>query len=332
LTKNTRKVLNVKENYRGALLTLSLALLAYFVAPLTQSVNSIVFGLFLGILAGNLLKIPASFSAGIGFSGSKLLELSIVFLAFSINYSHIKELGASSFIVIVLLVLFVLLITVLLSKKMNCPGSTGYLIGFGTTICGSSAIAALSPSISKGKEDVGIAMAVVNLFGVLGMVTMPLVLEWFSANSVQSGMLLGGTLHSVGNVAGAGYAMSKEVGELALTVKLARVSLLSPALIFFNILVNKDAMKNWYDYFKLPWYLWLFVLITLSTSFFEYSLPFIKTMSFMGDIALTTAMVAIGLKVSVRLLYISGKRGLVFGALIFAVQILVLLALMQIPL
>jgi uncharacterized integral membrane protein (TIGR00698 family) len=324
-------VLNVRENYSGVLLTLVLGGIAYFVAPFTQSVNSIVLGLLIGILVGNFVKIPNAFSNGISFSGSKLLELSIIFLAFSINYGHIKELGASSFIIIAILVISVLFLTVLLSKKMKCPGSTGYLIGFGTTICGSSAIAALSPSVSKGKEDVGMAMAVVNLFGVLGMIVMPFVLEWLSVGSVKSGMLLGGTLHSVGNVAGAGYAMSKEVGELALTVKLARVSLLSPALIVFNIMVNKDAMKNWKDYFKLPWYLWLFVLITISTSFIQYSTSFLKGMSFLGDIALTAAMVAIGLKVSVKLLYLSGKKGIIFGALIFAVQIILLLILMQLP-
>jgi uncharacterized membrane protein YadS len=106
---------------------------------------------------------------------------------------------------------------------------------------------------------------------------------------------------------------------------------LSPALIFFNIMVNRDAMKKWQDYFKLPWYLWLFVLITISTSIINYSQPFIKTMSFFGDLALTTAMVAIGLKVSIKLLYVSGKRGLIFGLLIFTVQILILLLLMQLP-
>jgi uncharacterized membrane protein YadS len=91
-------VLQVKENYKGLLLTLVLGVIAYLVAPFTQSVNSIVIGLFLGILAGNLVRIPQSFSGGISFSGSKLLEFSIIFLAFSINYGHIKELGASSFI------------------------------------------------------------------------------------------------------------------------------------------------------------------------------------------------------------------------------------------
>jgi uncharacterized integral membrane protein (TIGR00698 family) len=321
-----------RENYQGLILTVVIGAVAYFLAPFTQSVNSIVLGLFLGILAGNFFKLPVSFSSGISFSGSKLLELSIVFLAFSINYGHIKELGIASFAVILVLVIIILLVTVLLSKKLNCPGSTGHLIGFGTAICGSSAIAALSPSLSKNKEDVGMAMAVVNLFGVLGMITMPFILEWWSATPIQSGMMLGGTLHSVGNVAGAGYAMNKEIGELALTVKLARVSLLSPALIFFNILVNRSAMKNWQDYFKLPWYLWLFVIITISTSMVDYAPAFLKSMSFLGDLALTTAMVAIGLKVSVKLLFLSGKKGLVFGLLIFVAQILVLLGLMQLPL
>jgi hypothetical protein len=60
------------------------------------------------------------------------------------------------------------------------------------------------------------------------------------------------TLHSVGNVAGAGYAVSNEVGLASITIKLARVALLSPALIFFNYLVNRHQAKHWREHFNLP--------------------------------------------------------------------------------
>jgi uncharacterized integral membrane protein (TIGR00698 family) len=322
-------VIKIQENYKGILLTFSLGLLAYFVAPFTSAINSVVLGLFLGILVGNLIQMPASFSSGIQFSSSKLLELSVVFLAFSINYVHIKELGSKSFVLIIIMVLVLLLTSVFLSKKLKCPGTTGFLVGFGTTICGSSAIAALSPSITKNKEDVGVAMAVVNLFGVIGMILMPFILEWLHVSNIKSGILLGGTLHSVGNVAGAGYTMDKEVGEIALTVKLARVSLLSPALILYTILLNRGTNKNWKEYLKLPWYLWLFIAITISTSLIDYSKSFLDGMSFTGNIILTTAMVGIGLKVSMKLLYNSGKSGLIFGFIIFAIQILVVSLLMN---
>lgn len=319
----------LQKEYRGILLATAIGLIGYFTsAYLPFSFNSILLALLIGIVVGNVLKIPETFQSGISFTSSKLLEFSILFLAFSINYTHIADLGALSFSIIAVMVLIMLIITYYLAIKIKCPGSTGWLIGFGTVICGSSAIAALAPGITKNKEDVGIAMAVVNLFGSIGMVVMPFVLMKMDLNTTQMGLLLGGTLHSVGNVAGSGYTISNEVGEAAITFKLARVALLSPALIFFNFLVNKNKVKNWKEHFSLPWYLWSFIGITVLSSLVSFPSVFLDIMETTGKIILTIAMAAIGLKVSFRKLYQSGQKGIVFGLMIFAVQILLVTVLM----
>ncbi len=319
----------LNKEFRGILLALAIGIPSFFLASYTPSwLNSILLALLIGILIGNIFKIPQNFQSGIGFTSGKLLELSILFLAFSINYTHIAASGISSFAVIGLMVLSMLLLTFYLSQKANCPGATGWLVGFGTTICGSSAIAALSPSLKKNEDDVAISMAVVNLFGSIGMIALPFVFQYIQLNTNQMGLILGGTLHSVGNVAGAGYGMSKEIGDAAITIKLARVALLSPALIFFNYLVNKDEVNNWKDHFKLPWYLWSFIAITILSSFVQFPKSFLDTMEIGGKIMLTIAMAAIGLKVSFQKLFSSGKKGITFGLLLFTLQILIVAGLM----
>jgi uncharacterized integral membrane protein (TIGR00698 family) len=320
---------NYLREYKGIALSVAIGVLAFFISDvLPSTLNSILLALLLGMFVGNSIKLPQTFQAGIGLTSSKLLEFSILFLAFSINYAHIAEIGATSFSIVVVLVLLMLLITYYLSNKFKCPGSTGWLIGFGTSICGSSAIAALAPGVSKNKEDVGIAMAVVNLFGSIGMILMPMALLEYNLSANHMGLLLGGTLHSVGNVAGSAYSISNEVGEVAITVKLARVALLSPALIFFNVLVNRNTAKRWTDYFILPWYLWSFIGITVLSSFVHFPLGFLKTMESSGKLILTISMAAIGLRVSFKELFQSGKKGLMFGLIIFLVQISLLLLLL----
>lgn len=318
-------MIQITKNYKGVLLATLIGLLAYYIPVIIPSaLNSILMALLLGMLVGNTLKIGDEFQLGIGFTSSKLLEFSILFLAFSINYAHIAALGVTSFSVIAITIVIMLLLIYYLAIKLKCPGSTGWLIGFGTAICGSSAIAALSPSVAKNKEDIGIAMAVVNLFGSIGMIIIPLVLVLFSLDTTKMGLLIGGSLHSVGNVVGAGYGISNQVGEAAITIKLARVALLSPALIFFNILVNKQEVKSWHQYLKLPWYLWAFIAITILTSMITLPTAFINIMDTLGKVVLTIAMAAIGLKVSFKKLILSGRQGLYFGLIIFIVQILVL--------
>jgi len=318
-----------QQEYRGVILAAAIGLVAYFASAwLPFSLNSILAALLLGILIGNTISLPENFQSGISFTGGKLLELSILFLAFSINYNHIADLGAASFAIIAIMVIAMLLITYFLAIKVNCPGTTGWLVGFGTTICGSSAIAALAPGITKNKDDVGIAMAVVNLFGSLGMIVMPFVMMKLNLNETQMGLLLGGSLHSVGNVAGSGYAISNAVGEAAITIKLARVAMLSPALIFFNFLVNRNNVKNWKEHFSLPWYLWSFIGITVISSVVQMPADFLDVMEVAGKIVLTIAMAAIGLKVSFKKLYQSGQKGLGFGLIVFAVQVAIIALLM----
>lgn len=307
----------------------AIGLLGYFISSfLPSSFNSILMALLLGMIVGNFIKIPGDFQSGIGFTSSKLLELSILFLAFSINYKHIAALGIMSFSAILIMVVLMLILTYYLAIKVKCPGSTGWLVGFGTTICGSSAIAALSPGISKNKDDVGISMAVVNLLGSLGMILMPIILSRLNLSTQQMGLLIGGTLHSVGNVVGAGYTISNEVGEGAITIKLARVALLSPALIFFNYLVNRHQAAHWKEHFSLPWYLWSFIGITILTSIINFPVSFINVMEIAGKMVLTIAMAAIGLKVSFRTIYQSGQKGLLFGLLAFVAQILIIVSLL----
>jgi uncharacterized integral membrane protein (TIGR00698 family) len=313
------------QEYKGIVVSALIGVFALIIGAYTpSSLNSVILALFFGILVGNLIKLPADVASGVTFTSGKLLELSIIFLAFSINYTHIAALGVGSFAIVAVVLFTIVILSFFLARKFKCPGSTGWLVGFGTAICGSSAIAALSPSITKEKEDVAIAMAVVNLFGTIGMIVLPLLLVEFGLDTAQTGLLIGGSLHSVGNVAGAGYAMSPEVGEAALTIKLARVALLTPGLILFNYLVNRETVSSWKEHFRLPWYLIGFILITVFVSFVDIPTPALKGMDTIGKVVLTIAMAAIGMKVSFVKLIQSGKKGLSFGLIIFLIQLVLI--------
>src|SRR5690606_27244339 len=49
----------------------------------------------------------------------------------------------------------------------------------------------------------------------------------------SASIFLGGTIHDVAQVAGAGFTMSPEIGEGAILVKLMRVALLVPAVLLY---------------------------------------------------------------------------------------------------
>ena len=319
------------EMYKGIVFSVLLGLAAVFLEKFTPpAFNGILIALLLGILLGNTLKLPENLASGIQYTSSKMLELSILFLAVGINYADVAALGVQPFLGVAAVVFTILFLSFFLAKRFNCPGNTGILVGFGTAICGSSAIAALAPSLQKqNKEDVAIAMAVINLLGTMGMLVLPwalLQVDWPSQDVAASAMgyLVGGSLHSVGNVAGAGFAIGKSAGDIAITVKLARVALLTPGLIFMTYLTQRHSQGSWKRYFQLPWYLIGFILVTLLVSVIDIPKPALKEVEYIGKVILTIAMAAIGLKVSVKKLLQAGSRGLRFGVVVFLLQIALL--------
>ncbi len=319
------------EMYKGIVFSVLLGLAAVFLEKFTPpAFNGILIALLLGILLGNTVKLPENLASGIQYTSSKMLELSILFLAVGINYADVAALGVQPFLGVAAVVFTVLFLSFFLAKRFNCPGNTGILVGFGTAICGSSAIAALAPSLQKqNKEDVAIAMAVINLLGTLGMLVLPwalLQVDWPSQDVAASAMgyLVGGSLHSVGNVAGAGFAIGKSAGDIAITVKLARVALLTPGLIFMTYFTQRHSQGSWKRYFQLPWYLIGFILVTLLVSVIDIPKPALKEVEYIGKVILTIAMAAIGLKVSVKKLLQAGSRGLRFGVVMFLLQIALL--------
>jgi uncharacterized integral membrane protein (TIGR00698 family) len=311
----------LQGKHKGVLVAISIGLLAFVLSLYVSGLNALITALVAGILFGNVLKLPSDWLKGISKIAGKFLEFSLLFLAFDISFGTVSNLGWVSFLYLIAALGLILYLSVFLAKKLNCQGSTGWLIGFGTAICGSSAIAALSPAVTENKEDIGISMAVVNLLGAMGMLVFPWMLGYFNATNEQAGIIIGGTLHSVGNVAGAAYGMNNETGAYAIMIKMARVAMLSPALIYMRFLITRSAGQAWYKYFSLPWYLYVFIGISVVHSFFPLPGEIQEYIQFSGKLILTLAMAGIGFAISFTTLYQSGRKGLVFGLIVFALQI-----------
>jgi uncharacterized integral membrane protein (TIGR00698 family) len=310
-------------HFPGILLAALIGLVAMLLAAAFSFLNAVMLALFIGVLFSNLYKLPGSFTPGLKITGSRLLEFSILFLAFGINYNHFLDLGIARFISVFGMILLILLLTIYLAKRFQCPNASGWLIGFGTAICGSSAIAALAPSVSKNQEDTGLAMAVVNLYGALGMLMMPWLFQFIPLSHQDAGYIIGASLHSVANVAGAAFSLDQAVGETALTIKLARVAMLSPGLIFMNWLLRRKESGN-KGLWQLPWYMYGFILITLLVSFLEIPASMLKVAEFLGKLSLTIALAAVGMGIHLKSILSAGKRGMGFGLVIFIFQLIII--------
>lgn len=317
--------INIKEIVPGVSVTVAVAAVGVLISPYIPGLNEVLIALILGMILGNTTRWSSKFKEGINFSGSRVLETSIVLLAAGMSVDEIGSLGWQTILILIVMVVVMLFATVYLSKRMNCPRSGGLLTGFGTIICGSSAIAAVAPSVAKDKHDIGIALAVVSLIGAIFMFVWPFIGQMMSISVQQMALITGGTLHSVGNVAGAGYAISDDVGEMAVTIKMLRVAMLAPAVLLFNLLTSYSKPKSFLEFFKLPIYLWAFIGMTLLVAFVDLPSSILTGVETLAKWLLAVAMAAIGFKTSFKTLYQSGKKVLMFGFVIYFIQVVIIL-------
>lgn len=84
----------------------------------------------------------------------------------------------------------------------------------------------------KGKQaDIAFVVVAVNALATIGMVVFPPLCTLLGFDDKATGVMLGGTIHDVAQVVGAGYGASEAVGNTAVIVKLFRVFLLLPCVL-----------------------------------------------------------------------------------------------------
>jgi uncharacterized integral membrane protein (TIGR00698 family) len=316
----------IQVSWKGLFLALFMTVLAFGIQAYVIDLNVILLGFLIGIVAGNMIQHPG-FTSGLKFTSGTVLETAIVLLAFQINLLEILEVGISALLIVLVSMSLLLFLTLQLVKRLKYTGSTGYLVGFGTAICGSAAIASLGPLISKDKTEIGIAMATVNILGAVGIFLVPWLGELIFSDDMQTALLLGGSLHAMGHVAGSASLLGGSAGSFAVLVKLVRIALLTPALLIFSKAIASDQETKSKPSKKLPSYLILFIILVVVNSFVELPIYFLEMTASFSTILLAAAMFAIGFGIQLKVLIQEGTKAFVFGLILFALFLLMLIGL-----
>src|SRR5262249_59064837 len=113
-------------------------------------------------------------------------------------------------------------------------GGCGGLVGVGGGVGGARAPLATSgvvPDYPGKRADIAFVVVAVNARATLAMLISPPLCIVLGFDAQTTGVMLGGTIHDVAQVVGAGYAVSGAVGNNAVIVKLFRVFLLLPMVL-----------------------------------------------------------------------------------------------------
>ena len=72
----------------------------------------------------------------------------------------------------------------------------------------------------------------------------PTLAQVLDFDNCDSGVFLGGTIHDVAQVVGAGFSIGPETGETATLVKLIRVSMLAPVVLCFSLVIRQRGLND----------------------------------------------------------------------------------------
>ena len=207
-------------------------LLARGVHLLLPAVPMLTAALVLGILAAHLPGVRpfvvGDGRPGLSFAGKRLMRAGIVLLGLQLGLSDVLGLGWQTAVMVLAVVTATFFGTLWLGRRLGLRGDQPLLVATGYSICGASAIGAVSEVRDSDERDVAASVALVTLCGTLAIAVLPLLHGPLGLGDAQFGRWVGASVHDVGQV----VATAQTAGGAALTqavlVKLMRVLLLAP--------------------------------------------------------------------------------------------------------
>jgi uncharacterized integral membrane protein (TIGR00698 family) len=313
----------IKNNARGILLCLGIAIPAWYLGHLLPVVGGPVFAILMGMLLSGILRDKVKCNAGISFTSKKVLQAAVVLLGFGMNLSVVAQIGLMSLPVILATITVSLVTAAVLQKLMKIPEKTAILIGVGSSICGGSAIAATAPVIDASDDDIAQSISVIFLFNVIAALVFPTLGGILGLTNNGFGLFAGTAVNDTSSVTAAATAWDAIHGsntlEMAAIVKMTRTLAIIPiTLVLAFVRSKKDAsaeskasMRKIFPYFIL--YFVLASVVTTVCSALGVPGEVFAPLKTLSKFLIVMAMAAIGLNTNFAKLVKSGWKPILLG-------------------
>lgn len=296
--------------YPGVLAALTIALASTWLSQ-HYGAPVMLFGLLFG-MAFNFLHEDGRCVAGIEFASRSILRTGVALLGVRITVSQMISLGPVPVLTVIVGVVSTILLGTFVAKRMGLDRIYGILSGGAVAVCGASAalaIASVLPQRPESERDTILTVVVVTGLSTLAMIFYPVLVGLLHLSGSHAGVFLGGTIHDVAQVIGAGYMISPETGDIATYVKLLRVAMLLPVVTVISWLSSRNNEAQGKRSTPLvPVFLLGFAALVAINSFGVLPPMAIDAATEISRWCLVTAIAALGMKTSFKRLLGVGWR------------------------
>jgi len=228
---------SLKNFITGFISVCILAFLALFVSSYAHFKNAgletVLFSLLIGLLIGNLVKLPAWLKSGV--LTELYVKIGLVLMGATILFKDIMAAGAFGMIQAVIVVLGVWYFAFWIAKKMKVDDEFSTLLASAVSICGVSAAIATSGAINGDKKKLSFIISLVLIVAIPMMLLMPILAKWMGLSDAVTGAWLGGTIDTTGAVVAAGTIAGETGLKYATIVKFSQNVLLGVAAFMISI-------------------------------------------------------------------------------------------------
>jgi uncharacterized integral membrane protein (TIGR00698 family) len=288
-------------------------------------IEALVVALLLGMALRLMWRPGAVFEPGIRFASKELLEVSIVLLGASVDLPLLLRAGPALAVAIVSIVAVGVGVGVLIARALGLHPRLAVLVACGNAICGNSAIAAVAPVIGADAEDVASSIAFTAILGVIVVLGLPLLIAPLGLTNYQYGVLAGLTVYAVPQVLAAAFPVSGLSGDVATLVKLVRVLMLGPVVLFFSLRKHNRFARAPSITALVPWFIVGFLAVATLRAAGIVPAAWIAPTRVVSTNLTIVAMAALGLNADVRAVAKGGSR--VIGAVSLSLLMLVVLGI-----
>lgn len=293
----------VRLLFPGVVVTVIVAVTAQFLAD-HYATPAMLLALLLGI-AVSFLGEEGKTVPGVAFSARALLRLGVAFLGVRVSFMLMMGLGFELIALIALGVIATILFGVLIARFFGHTWQFALLTAGSVAICGASAamaISAILPKDDKSEQRLIFTVLGVTVLSTIAMIAYPILVRLLDLDAIQGGVFLGGTIHDVAQVVGAGFSISQETGDTATMVKLMRVAMLAPIVLVVSLLIRNysdDATEGTRPPI-LPGFVIGFAVLATLNSLGLIPPPVIEFLSQCSRWLLLTAISAVGMKTNLK--------------------------------
>ena len=266
--------------------------------------------LVMGFALSSLGFVPQTLP--IGKITKKLLAYSIVGLGFGIHFQEALAVTGQGIGMIIVSIFGTLTIGTLIAKKAGLNRKGAYLISAGTSICGGSAIAAVSPAIKASDEQTGLALAVVFVLNSIALFIFPLIGHALNLDQHTFGTWAAIAIHDTSSVVGAASAYGEEALKTATTLKLARALWIVPVAFISALLFSNGENKV-----RVPFFIVFYCAAILISDYLPQFDNIYDSIFVIAKQTLVVCLFLIGSSISLDKLKAAGAKPLLFGVFLW---------------